>query len=109
MRAILAGLAVIVIAACGPRQVEVGSGPVPATSEMSLTVTNNDAQAVNVYYVMGGTANFVGEVPARSTQTLSITGLASGSSVTLRAARKDGSRRYERNATLTGAYSWEIP
>jgi hypothetical protein len=110
MRALIAGLALLVTAACGPRQVEVGTGAPPAGSDMTLTLTNNDGQAVNVYYVSGGgTENFIGEVGARSTQTLTIRGLPSGSSVTLRAARKDGSRRWDRNATLSGAYSWTIP
>ncbi len=109
MRAILAGLAMLVAAACGPRQVDVGTGTSTTGPQIPLTVINNDAQAVNVYYALGGTENFVGEVPGRSTRTLNITGLSSGSSVTLIAARKDGSQRYQRSATLSGAFTWEVP
>jgi hypothetical protein len=96
-------------AACGPRQVEVGTGTAPAGSEIPLTVTNNDTQGVNVYYVIAGNQTLVGEVAARSTQTLTVRGLSNGSSVTLRAARKDGSRAYDRNVVLNGPYAWTIP
>ena len=110
MRSIVAGLALLAAAAaCGPRQVEVGTGTAPAGSDVALTVTNNDTQGVNVYYVLAGNQTLVGEVAARTTQTLTVRGLSSGSSVTLRASRKDGSRSYDRNVVLSGAYSWTIP
>lgn len=110
MRAFLAGLALLATAACGPRQVEVGTGTAPSGSDMALAVTNNDAQAVNVYYVLGGTEHLVGQVPARSSQTLTVRGLSAGSTVTLRATRQDGSRSYNReNVVLSGSFAWTVP
>jgi len=79
-------------------------------SEVSLSVTNNLSQAVNVYVVNMGSEIFVGQVAANSTQSLSVGGVSSGSTVTLRARTADGSRTYTRdNVTLTGSYGWQVP
>ena len=109
MRAIVAVFALVVAAACGPRQVDVSSGVPPADSQVSLTVTNNETQPIQVYVVQGGNAMFVKQVAARSTETLSVPGVASGSSVTLRATRADGSKTYNKDVTLTNPYNWTVP
>jgi hypothetical protein len=109
MRVILAGLALIVAAACGPRQVETGTGTVTGGTEPTLHVTNNASQAVNVYVVSGGQETFVDIVPARSDKHLVVRGVAPGSSVVLQAKLADGSRTYTRNATLSGMFSWTVP
>lgn len=111
MRALLMVVALAVTAACGSRQVDVSTG---SSSDMqsqsqSLTVTNNETQPVSVYVVQGGNQMFVKEVAARSTETVSVSGVASGSSVTLRATRKDGSKTYNKDVTLNGSYNWTVP
>jgi len=109
MRAFLTVLALVVTAACGPRQVDVSSGSPSTMQSQSLTVTNNETQAISVYVVQGGNPMFVKEVAARSTETVSVSGVASGSSVTLRATRADGSKTYNKDVTLSGSYNWTVP
>jgi hypothetical protein len=108
----LATIAMCVTAplACA-RQVEVrtGESPSPATS---IELTNDLAQAVNVYVRpnSGGGEIFVGQVSARSTQTVPVRGVATGSSVTLRAAPVDGSVNYTReNVSLAAGFQWKVP
>jgi hypothetical protein len=109
MRGLLIGLALLATAACGPRQVEVGSGAV-SQAEVSLTVTNNLSQAVSVYVVQGGNPMFVKLVAASATETIPVRGVAAGSNVTLRATLADGSRTVEKTGvTLNGTYAWTIP
>ena len=109
MRAFFAVLALVVAAACGPRQVDVTSGAPSSQSQITLTVTNNETQAIQVYVVQGGNPMFVKQVAARSTETMSVTGVAPGSSVTLRATRADGSRTWNKDVTLTDSYNWVGP
>jgi hypothetical protein len=109
MRVILAGLALLVAAACGPRQVETGTGTVTGGTDPTLHVTNNSSQSVNVYVVSGGQEIFVDAVPARSDRHLVVRGVAPGATVELRAKLADGSRTYTRNATLSGMYAWTVP
>ena len=111
MRALLLVLALVVVAACGPRQVDVSTGSPSAAQgqTQSLTVTNNETQAISVFVVQGGNPMFVKEVAARSTETISVPGVASGSSVTLRATRADGSKTYNKDVTLSGSYNWTVP
>lgn len=109
MRAFFAVLALVVTAACGPRQVDVSSGAATTQSQVSLTVTNNETQPVQVYVVQGGNAMFVKQVAARSTETVSVPGVAAGSSVTLRAVRADGSRTYTKDVTLASSYTYVVP
>ena len=93
------------------RQVEVRTGESP-TPASSLSVTNNLAQAVNVYVrpSSGGGEIFVRQVAAKATETLSVRGVASGTAVTLRAAPVDGSSNYTReNVTLGSGFSWTLP
>jgi len=111
MRALLMVVALAVTAACGSRQVDVSTGSAAGVESQSqaLTVTNNETQPISVYVVQGGNPMFVKEIAARSTETVSVPGVASGSSVTLRATRKDGSRTYDKSVTLTGSYNWTVP
>ena len=109
MRALFMVLALVVMAACGPRQVDVGTGVSTTQSSVSLTVVNNETVPLQVYVVQGGNPMFVKEVAARSTETVSVPGVASGSSVTLRATRADGSRTYNKDVTLGSSYEWRIP
>ena len=109
MRALLMGLALFATAAaCGPRQVEVGSGTA-VQSEVSLNVRNNHSQAISVYVVQGGNPMFVKTVGANTAETVIVRGVAEGTPVTLRATLADGSRTFERSATLTSGYSWTLP
>ena len=111
MRSFLAMLALVAVigstAACS-RQVEVDTG-VPQ-SEITLSVTNNANQAVNVYVVSGGTPIFVGQITPGRTQNLAVNGVADGSIVTLRATTTDGTQTYTKdNVQLAGTYSWQVP
>jgi len=109
MRALLMGFALLATAACGPRQVEVGSSA-PTAAEVTLNVTNNFGQAISVYVVQGGNATFVKMVAANATESVPVRGVASGSNVTLRATLADGSRTVEKSGvTLSGTYSWTVP
>jgi len=111
MRA-LATLLLALTVACTGRQVEVGTGPVAESTEAAplLRVTNSLAQAVNVYVVNGGSEMFVGQVGAQATQQLTVQGMATGASVTLRARQVDGRSQYERtNVVLSGVYEWRVP
>jgi hypothetical protein len=109
MRALLLGLALLTTAACGPRQVEVGSGAA-SQAQVMLTVQNNFSQAVSVYVVQGGNPTFVKLVAANSRETVPVPGVAAGSNVTLRATLADGSRTAEKSGvTLDGTYTWTIP
>ena len=112
MKAIVATLlGVALLAACGPRRVEVRSEPQAAQqNQVSLHVTNNASQAVNVYVVSGGNPIFVGQVPANTSQHLTVAGVASGSVVTLRATTTDGAQTYTKdNVALSGMYAWQVP
>ena len=96
--------------ACGPRPVDVQTGQVPAT-EVSLHVTNNLSQAVNVYLVTSGSPDiFLKQVDANSALAMTVPGIAAGTAVTLKATAADGSRTYTReNVTLSGTYEWQVP
>lgn len=107
---LVAATLAVTAAACGPRQVEVTTGAQPAVAELGLRVTNNLSQGVNVYIVSGGSDMFLRQVGANSTETLSVRGVASGSTVTLRATTVDGSRTYTKdNVVLSGTYVWQLP
>src|SRR5687767_5941504 len=50
MRALIAILALVIVAACGPRQVDVSTGASASTqSQPSLTVTNNYSEPVQIF------------------------------------------------------------
>jgi len=110
MKRLIAMMSLAVAAtACGPRQVEVRTGPQPV-SEVTLRVTNNLSQAANIYVVNAGTNVFLKQVPANGTESMNIPGVSAGATVGLKATPIDGSRSYTRdNVTLSGLYEWQIP
>jgi hypothetical protein len=109
MKIALAALALMLTTACGPRQVEVKTGAQPV-SEVTLRVTNNLTQAVNVYYVNGGSDVFLKQVAANGSESMNVPGVSAGTTVRLKAVPADGSRAYTRdNVTLTGLYEWTVP
>jgi hypothetical protein len=96
-------------AACGPRQVEVTTGPQPA-ADVSVRLTNNLTQAVNLYVTTGGTDVFLKQVAASSVEVVPVHGLAAGTTVTLKARTVDGTRTYTRdNIYLSSNYEWRVP
>lgn len=110
MRPLLAALALVTLAACGPRQVEVRTAPTSTTSQPAIHMTNNLSSAVNVYVVSGGTDMFVRQVGANTTEHLVVSGVSAGSTVTLKATTIDGSRTYTKdNVVLTDMVSWQVP
>ena len=111
MRTMMAAMLLVVAAACGPRQVEVRTAPEAARApELAVHVTNNLAQAVNVYVITGGTDLFLRQVPANTTMHLPVQGVTSGSTVTLRATTLDGAPTYTRpDVVLNGMFSWTLP
>ena len=110
MKKLIATLALTLAAtACGPRQVEVRTGPQPV-SEVTVRVTNNLSQPANIYVVNGGSDVFLKQVGAHSTDSMNVPGVAAGTTVGLKATPVDGSRSYTRdNVTLSGLYQWQIP
>jgi hypothetical protein len=111
MKILIASLALVVAAtsACGPRQVEVTTGAQPA-ADVSLRFTNNLTQAVNLYVTNAGTDIFLKQVAASTVEQVPIHGLASGTTVTLKARTVDGTRTYTRdNIVLSSSYDWRVP
>lgn len=108
MKLILAVL-VLAVTACGPRKVEVTTGPQPA-ADVSVRFTNNLTQAVNLYVTSGGTDVFLKQVSANSVEVVPVRGLMAGQTVTLRARTVDGTRTYSRdNIYLSSNYDWRVP
>jgi len=109
MRVLMVSLSMLVLTACGPRQVEVRTGPEPAP-EVAIHLTNNLSQAVNVYVVSGGNDIFVKQVAANSVEHVPVAGVAAGSTVNLRAVTVDGTKTYTKNnVTLSTMYDWRLP
>jgi hypothetical protein len=109
MRVLMLSLSLAALAACGGRQVEVRTGPEPAT-DVSIRLTNNLSQAVNVYVVSGGNDIFIKQVSANTVDNLPVAGVAAGATVNLRAVTVDGTRTYTKNnVTLSSAYDWRLP
>lgn len=97
-------------AGCAARQVEVGDGPAAAQSVVAISVSNTLGQAVNVYVVQGSSETFVRQLPANSTQLVSIPNVSSGQTVTLRARTVDGTRTFTSDEmTLTSGRQWSVP
>jgi len=108
MRMVTMVLLAATLVACS-RKVEVNTAPAPA-SGMAVNLTNNASQAVNAYVTSGGTDVFIGQVAANSSKLLPVSGVASGSVVTLKARTADGSRTYTKeNVSLTSSYDWTVP
>jgi hypothetical protein len=76
-----------------------------------IEVANTLTQAVNVYVTRSDSVDlFVRQIPARATLTVPVSGVASGSTVTLKARTVDGSRLFSRNAVvLSGTYRFSVP
>jgi soluble P-type ATPase len=110
MKSLIASLAIAVaLSGCGPRQVEVTTGPAPA-ADVSLRFTNNLTQAVNLYVASGGTDVFLKQVAANSVEIVPVRGLSAGTTVTLKARTVDGTRTYTRdNIYLASNYEWRVP
>ena len=108
MRAAIAA-ALLLVSACGPRQVEVRTAP-SQTAEVAIHFTNNLSRAVNVYVNTGGSDLFVRQVPANTTEHLPVPGVSPGTTVTLKATPVDGSPGYVRqNVTMSEMVSWRVP
>jgi len=109
MRVLMLSLSMIAMVACGGRQVEVRTGPEPAT-DVSIRLTNNLSQAVNVYVVSGGNDIFIKQVSANTVDNLPVAGVPAGATVNLRASTVDGTRTYTKNnVTLNSMYDWRLP
>ena len=110
MKALFASLAIaLTLTACGPRQVEVTTGPAPA-ADVSVRLTNNLSQAVNLYVTSGGTDVFLKQVAANGVEVVPVRGIAAGTTVTLKARTVDGTRTYTRdNIYLSANYEWRVP
>jgi hypothetical protein len=109
MKFLLAVLLASTTAACGPRQVEVTTGPQPA-ADVSVRFTNNLTQAVNLYVASGGTDVFLKQVAANSVEIVPVRGITAGTTVTLKARTVDGTRTYSRDNVYLGAnYEWRVP
>jgi len=108
MRILSMVLLAAALTACN-RKVEVNSAPAPA-SGLAVHLTNNASQAVNAYVTSSGSDVFIGQVAANSEKTLPVSGIASGSTVTLKARTADGSRTYTKdNVSLTSSTDWTVP
>ncbi len=109
MRVLMISLSMLALAACGPRTVEVKTGPEP-TADVALHVTNNLSQPVNVYVVSGANDIFLKQVASNRVEHIPVSGIAAGSTVNLRAVTADGTRTYTKsNITLSSMYEWRLP
>jgi hypothetical protein len=109
MRKLILAVCLSASAVACSRKVEVQTAPAVA-SQVQLKVTNTASQAVSVYVTGGGSEIFLKQVAANSTETLSVPGVAAGSTVRLRAMLADGSRSYTREGVvLNGTFEWRIP
>jgi len=93
------------------RSVKVNTAPAPAAATaVTFHVTNNLAQPVNVYVTTGGSDVLAGQVAGNSTSALSVPGVGSGATVSLKARTADGTHTYTRDdVTLTSSYTWQVP
>lgn len=102
-------VALLVLSTACSRQVVVETAPA-AQSTASLKVTNTTSQAVSVYVTGAGPELFLKSVAANSTEVIPVPGIASGSTVRLRATLADGSRSYTKDGVvLSGVYDWNVP
>jgi len=77
---------------------------------VSLQVNNTLSQAVNVYVTVSGSDTFLRQVGANSSATIPVQGVATGTSVSLKAVTVDGAKTYSRsNVVLNGTYVFPLP
>lgn len=108
MRKSILAAAMLVTVACGSRTVVVESAPQP-TAEVSLSVTNRQPQAVNVYVVRGGTDTFLNQVASNTTRLLPVPDVPAGTVVDLKARTVDGTRTFTRSGVvMRGTVTWEL-
>jgi hypothetical protein len=101
--------ALLAVAACGPRQVEVRTAA-PAPAEVALEVTNNAGQSVNVYVTYNGTDQFVQQVRTGTSLRLPVRGIPAGSTATVWAKTVDGTKSWtKQNVVLNGTFVFAIP
>lgn len=105
---LLAAVLLVTGAACAPRTVAVSTGEQPS-SEVSLRVTNNLSQAINVYIRSGASDVFVKQVAANTVEWVPIQGFRAGTSVTLMARPVSGSPTYTRSIVLEQTVDWRVP
>lgn len=108
MRQILLAAVLFTATACGPRQVLVTTGAQPA-SEVSLRVTNNLSQAVNIYIRSGSSDIFVKQISANTVEWVPIEGFRPGTTVTLVARPVSGSPTYSQTVVLEQSVEWRVP
>jgi hypothetical protein len=109
MRAVAAAVLIAVVAACGPRKVEVQTAPTQ-TSDVAIHFTNNLSKAVNVYVNSGESDLFIRQVAANTSEHLPVPGISAGTRVTLKAKPIDGSSGYERTGvTMSEMVTWRVP
>ncbi|MFN8579802.1 MAG: hypothetical protein U0163_02315 [Gemmatimonadaceae bacterium] len=109
MRHLIAAMLSVALVGCGGRTVKVESAP-NAAPTVTLTVTNDLAQAVNVYVVSGGSDHLLNQVAANSTTALPVPGFAAGAVVRLKATTSDGTKTYTKDGvTLQSSNSWKVP
>jgi hypothetical protein len=96
-------------AACGPRQVEVRTAaPLPVQNAIQLT--NGLSQALNVYVTYNGNDQFIQQVKGNTSAHLPVTGIPTGTTVTLKAVTVDGTRTFTKaNIVLNGTYDFSVP
>lgn len=106
---LLASGMLALVAACGPRRVEVRTAA-DLPPESAVLVENTLAQAVNVYVISGGNELFLRQVGPGRTLRLPVRGIPGGRLVTLRATTRDGAHTYNREGVmLDGTLSWRLP
>lgn len=109
MRSFLLAAALLVgTMACAPRTVAVTTGDQP-TSEVSLRVTNNLSQAINVYIRSGSSDIFVKQIPANTVEWVPVQGFRPGTSVTLLARPVSGTPTYSQSVVLSQSVDWRVP
>jgi hypothetical protein len=109
MQGVLFVVAGIALAACSPRQVDVRTAPTQATA-VSLQVNNTLSQPVNVYVTVSGSDTFLRQVNGNSSATIPVQGVASGTTVSLKAVTVDGAKTYSRsNVILNGTFVFALP
>jgi hypothetical protein len=102
-------VALVLAAACGPRQVEVRTAA-PLPPQNALQVTNGLPVAVNVYVTYNGSDQFIQQVRANTALRLPVSGIPVGATVTVKAITIDGTRTYSRqNVVLNGTLEFSIP